>query len=186
MDPRLRRALSQALRVEILERIASDPASARQIAEACGEPLTKITYHTSILRDTGCIQPADPTSSDPGERVYEVTTLMPAPRRLRLSDSTRGRALASVLQRIVDSGIAALEAGILGKRDDSRISCESVVLDDQGWQEAKVIVDEARERLSASRTATSKRLARSGEAGIHATVAFIIFESPADDKSATG
>jgi len=180
VDPRLRRALSQALRVEILERIASHPSSALQIAQQCGEPLARITYHLRILQDTGCIQPGLSSSDDPGEPVYEVTTLVSSSRRLGLSDSTRGYALASVLQRIVDSGVAALDAGTLGSREDNLACCESVLLDQQGWQETKAIADEANERLAAVRAASERRLAEGDEPGLRATIGFVAFETPDD------
>lgn len=186
MDPQLMRAFSQALRVEVLERIAANPASPKQIAEATGEPFSKITYHVSVLRQTGCIRPAEPTNSDPGDCVYEIATLMPSPPRLPLSDSTRGHAFASVLRRIVERGLAALEMGTLGKRRDNRARCESMVVDPRGWQEAQTILDEAAERLAAARVAASKRLAKSGEPGIQATIAFAAFESPWDSKPARG
>jgi hypothetical protein len=181
LDPRLRRALSQALRVEILERIAARPASARQIAEACGEPLSKITYHTSVLADTGCIRPAEPTTSDPGERVYEIAKLMPEPERLPLSDSTRGQVLASVLRRILDRASAALDAGTLGGRDDGIVSCESIVLDQRGWRETKTILDETARQLAAVKSAAADRLAESRKSGFLATVAIAAFESPSDE-----
>ncbi len=75
MDPNLRRVFSQAVRAEILERIAKRPSSPRQIAELTGEPICKITYHASVLYETGCIRPRDPEPADPGERVYEIAPL---------------------------------------------------------------------------------------------------------------
>ncbi|HWM64934.1 MAG TPA: hypothetical protein VNP96_13215 [Solirubrobacterales bacterium] len=184
MDPQLKRALSQAVRVEILERIAARPASPRQIAALSGEPLGKVAYHTTVLCLTGCIRPAEPADSDPGERVYEVATLMPAPPRLALSESTRNHLYAAILRRIVESGSIALEAGTLGNREGDCISCESVVFDPQGWREARAIVDEATEQLAAARSATAKRLARSGEPGIAATIALAAFETPPDSRPA--
>lgn len=176
MDPQLTRALSQTLRVEVLERIASGPASARQIAEVSGEPLSRIAYHTSVLCDTGCIRPIDPAGADPDERLYEVATLLPTTPRLPLSDSTRGHAVAAVLQRILDRGFAALGAGTLDDEEGSRIGCESLLLDERGWSEAKAILDGALERLAATRAASAKRLADSGESGVPVTIAFAGFE----------
>jgi hypothetical protein len=180
VDPNLRRVLSQAVRAEILERIAKRPASARQIAEATGEPLSKITYHTTVLCEAGCIRPLDPDQPDPEERVYELASLESYPSRLPLSDSTRARALSTILRRIVEKGRAALEAGTL-ERDHSRLSCQSLILDEQGLKETKAILDEAAERIAATRSSTARRLAESGRRGLPATVAFAAFESPRDD-----
>lgn len=180
MDPNLRRVLSQAVRVEILERIAKRPTNARQLAESSGDPLSKITYHTSVLYDAGCIVPCDPDQSDPGERIYEIAALDSAPPRLPLSDTNRGRALSSVLRRIVETGRAALQAGTLG--DDSRLSCSSILLDEEGLRDTHAILDEAAERIEATRDASARRLAQDGANGLKATVALAAFESPAEGQ----
>jgi DNA-binding transcriptional ArsR family regulator len=180
VDPNLRKVLSQAVRAEILEWIGKRPASARDIAEATGEPLSKVTYHTSVLYEAGCIRPVDAAARDPAERVYELASLEPGA-RLPLSDSTRARALSSVLRRIVERGRAALEAGTL-QEHASRLSCDSVLLDEQGLREAQRILDEAAERIAAARSATAKRLADTGSTGIEATIALAAFESPREEK----
>jgi DNA-binding transcriptional ArsR family regulator len=183
VDPQLKRALSQALRVEILERIAKCPASPRQLAEATDEPLGRVAYHTSVLRQTGCVHAAEPERSDFGaDCVYELATLLPSPPRLALSDSTRGHALASVLRRILEQGSAALKAGTLGRRLDNRASCESFLVDQQGWEEAQAILGEAAKRLAAAKSAAAERLAQSDEPGIPATIAFAAFESAPEGK----
>lgn len=183
MDPNLRRVLSQAVRAEILERIATLPSSARQIAEITGEPVCRMTYHTSVLHQTGCIRPLDADHPDPGERIYEVTELAAPPPRLALSDSTYGKAIASILRRIVERGGAALEAGTL-TRADNRLSCESVLLDEQGLRETTAILDEAAERIAAARSATALRLSKTGKKGVRATIAFAAFESPPEERTA--
>ncbi len=185
MDPNLRKVLSQAVRVEILERIGKRPSSARQIAEVTGEPFSKITYHTSVLCEAGCIRPLDPTHTDPGERIYELASLESAPSRLLLSDETRGHAISSILRRIVERGRAALEGGTLDG-DGSRVSCHSILLDEQGLQETQAILDDAAKQIAETRAATAKRLSRSGAKRIWATVALAAFESPQDDSSTPG
>jgi hypothetical protein len=183
VDPNLRRVLSQAVRVEILERIATHPSSARQIAELTGEPVCRIVYHTSVLRETGCIRPLGPEHTDPGERVYEVTSLTSRPPRLPLSDSTRDQAIASVLGQILDRGRVAFEAGTLS-RDDSRLSCLSMLLDEQGMRETTEILDEAAKRIAATRSATAKCLAGNGRKSIRATIALAAFECPHEGRPA--
>jgi len=168
--------------VEILERIATRPSSARQIAEMTGEPLCQIAYHTSVLYEAGCIVPLDPAQPDPGERIYEIASLDSAPPRLSLSEHNRSRALSSILRKIVDNGRAALAAGVLDS-ENSRLSCHSILLDEQGLREARAILDEAAERIEAARAATAKRLVRDRGKGVRATIAFAAFESPQDEKN---
>jgi hypothetical protein len=182
MDSQLKRAFSQALRVEVLERIATTPASPRQIAETTGEPLGRVAYHTSILRRTGCIHPIDPDSPESIDCVYRVAALLPPSPRIPLSDSTRGQVLASVLRRIVIQGYAALKAGAFGTNPDHAASCESMRLDDRGVQETRAILEEAAERIAAAKAAAARRLAQSGDAGTPTTVAMAAFEAMPDDE----
>lgn len=172
--------------MEILERIATSPASPRQISALTGEPLGRIAYHASVLHRTGCVRPTDPASPASSDCVYELATLLPfSPPRLPLSESTRGHALASVLRRIVERGSAALRAGTLGKGPHHEASCESMLLDRQGWEETQAILEEAAERISSAKAKATQRLAQSGQPGISATVALAAFEA-APEAEPTG
>lgn len=182
MDPHLSRVFAQAVRAEILERIGKRPSSARDLAEATGEPLSKMTYHTTVLHRAGCISPVDPDADDdPAERVYEVASLTSEPARLPLSAAVRDQAISSILRRIVEQARAALEAGTLGT-DATRLSCVSIVLDEQGRHEAQAILDEAAARLAATRSATARRLSEGGAKGVRTTIALAAFESPPEGK----
>lgn len=184
MDPQLKRAFSQALRVEVLERIATNPASPRQLAEATGEPLGRIAYHTAVLQRTGCVQPVDPASAGSSECLYEVATLLPPAQRMSISHSTRGHVLASVLRRLIELGFAALKAGTLGSTPQPGVSCESVQLDERGWRETEAILAETAERLAAAKAEAARRLARSGESGIPVAIALAAFEAAPDPDRA--
>jgi DNA-binding transcriptional ArsR family regulator len=182
LDPHLRKVFAQAVRAEILERIGKRPSSARDLVEATGEPLSKMTYHLSVLHQAGCIRPVGPhIDADPGERVYEVFSLASEAPRLPLSDAIRDQAISSVLLRIVDHGRAALEAGTLGT-EATRLSCVSILLDEQGQREAQAILDEAAARLAATRSATARRLSGSDVKGVRTTIALAAFESPPQEK----
>ncbi|HEX2096248.1 MAG TPA: helix-turn-helix domain-containing protein [Solirubrobacterales bacterium] len=182
VDPHLRKVFAQAVRAEILERIGKRPSSPRQLAEATGEPLGTMTYHVAVLHRAGCIRPVGPDDGgDPGERVYEVASLGAEPPRLPLSDAIRDRAISSILRRIVEQGRAALAAGTLGA-DATRLSCVSVLLDEQGLREAQAILDEAAARLAATRSASAKRLNESRVKGVRTTIALAGFESPSEEK----
>lgn len=181
MDPHLRRVFAQAVRAEILERIGKRPSSPRELADATGEPLSKMTYHLAVLHQAGCIRLIGGEGGDPGDRVYEVASLAAEPSRLPLSEDIRDRAISSILLRIVEQGRAALAAGTLGT-DATRLSCVSVLLDEQGQREAQEILDEAAARLAAARSATAKRLSESRANGVRTTIALAAFESPPEEK----
>jgi hypothetical protein len=182
LDPHLRKVFAQAVRAEILERIGKLPSSARELAEATGEPLSKMTYHVTVLHRSGCIRPLDPdTAEDIADRVYEVASLDAEPARLPLSDAIRDQAISAVLGNIVEQGRAALAAGTLGT-EATRLSCVSVDLDEQGRREAQLILDEAAARIAATRAATARRLSGGGVKGVRTTIALAAFESPAEEK----
>jgi hypothetical protein len=168
--------------VEILERIATSPASPRQISEATGEPLGRIVYHASVLHRTGCVRPVDPASAESSDCVYELATLLPSPPRLLLSNSTRGHVLASVLRRVLEQALAALKAGVLGSNPDHEASCESLLLDQQGWRETQAILEDAAARIAQAKVAAANRLAETGEAGTPTTVALAAFESAPESE----
>ncbi|HEX5763433.1 MAG TPA: hypothetical protein VFY04_10005 [Solirubrobacterales bacterium] len=170
------------MRAEILERLGKRPSTARDLADATGEPLSNMTYHVIVLHEAGCIQPVKGDShKDPADRVYEVASLAASPPRLPLSDATRDRAISSVLRRIVDHGRAALAAGTLGS-DGARLSCDSAPLDEQGRREAQAILDDAATRLAATRSAAAKRLREDRVKGVRTTIALAAFESPPEQK----
>jgi predicted transcriptional regulator len=184
VDPHLSRVFAQAVRAEILERIGKRPSSARDLADATGEPLSKMTYHTTVLHRAGCIRPVDPgAEADAADRVYEIASLDAELTRLPLSAAIRDQAIASILRNIVEQGRAALEAGTLGT-DATRLSCVSVVLDEQGRREAQAILDEAAARLAATRATTAKRLSQGRGKGVRTTIALAAFESPPEGKPA--
>jgi hypothetical protein len=183
VDPHLRRLFAQAVRAEILERIGKQPCSARELADATGEPLSKMTYHVTVLHEAGCIRPIAPrTDEDPGERVYEIASLATEPPRLPLSAAVRDQAISAILRHIVEQGRAALEAGTLGT-DATRLSCVSIRLDEQGQREAQAILDDAASRLAATRAATAKRLSEAGDKGVRTTIALAAFEAPPKEKA---
>jgi hypothetical protein len=167
--------------VEILERIASNPASPRQLAEKTDEPLRRIVYHISVLHQSGCVRPIRADEAGSSDCVYELATLLPEPPRLQLSDSTRGHALASVLRRIVERGFEALTARTLGGAEN-QASCESLLLDREGWRETQAILSDAANRIAAAKEAAAKRLAQSDEPGIATTVALVAFEAASETE----
>lgn len=158
------------------------PSSARELAAATGEPLSKMTYHLTVLHEAGCVRPVrGDFHEDPADRVYEVGSLEGEAPRLPLSDATRDRAISSVLLRIVEWGRAALAAGTLGT-NAGRLSCVSVPLDKQGRREAQAILDDAATRLAATRSAAARRLSEKHVKGVWTTIALAAFESPPRQK----
>ena len=52
------RALWHPIRARILELLSSGPATRSQLVEASGGPLATVAYHSKVLCQAGCIQPA--------------------------------------------------------------------------------------------------------------------------------
>ena len=56
VDSRLVKALGHPLRQRLLIRFQEDVTSPRTAAEALGEPLGNVAYHTRILLEADCIE----------------------------------------------------------------------------------------------------------------------------------
>lgn len=182
MDTQLARALLNPTRIRILDAVAEGPAGARQLAAMLGERPGVISYHVAVLRETGCIQPARAGQAGPDdEHLYELAPQAVPTRRLaqrQASPSFVGHPSAAALRTIVGRGAGGLAMGTLGEGSGDHLSCFSIVLDRQGWQEVSAAVGDALDRISLAHEESTRRLAGTDEERISATVAVASFESP--------
>lgn len=182
MDRQLVRALLNPMRIRILDAVAESPASTRQLADRLGEGLSVVSYHVGVLRETGCVQPVQAEQENPGDELtYELTPPATPTRRLpprQATPSVLGHPSAAALRTIVKRGTDGLETGTLSGGPGDHLSCVSIVLDQQGWQEVSAAIGSALDRVSVAHEESTKRLSDTDEEGISATVAVASFESP--------
>lgn len=71
MDAKVRQALTHPLRAELLDRLTTEEASPRQLAEALGTGVSRVAYHVAVLRKAGLVKGAATTGSG-GQDTIEV------------------------------------------------------------------------------------------------------------------
>lgn len=190
VDQRLVKALAHPLRVEILIILNERMASPNELSKELEEGLSQVSYHVKVLKDFECIEMVK-TEPRRGavEHYYRATA------RAFLSDREWQKLPASIkpgmsaafMKMLISDVIAAMNGGTFDSRDDRHMSWTPGVVDEQGWAESVDLVNETLDRAMAIHTASAKRLAKSGEDGIPATVVLMNFEGlPADAKSSKG
>lgn len=175
------RALANPTRIRILNAIADNPASPRELGARIGETPAAIGYHLRVLRASGCVrlvEDAPPRASV--DRPYELAPSATPIRRVAPSPSGHpgpGHPPASVVQAALERGRRRHGEDLFGERRD-QLSCASLVVDREGWQEISAAIGEALDRISAAHERSTERLSAGTDAGIEATIAVATFESP--------
>jgi DNA-binding transcriptional ArsR family regulator len=180
VDQRLVKALAHPLRVEILGILNERMASPNELSKELDEGLSQVSYHVKVLKDFECIEMVK-TEPRRGavEHYYRATAraFLGDKEWQRLPDSVKPGVSTSVVRLILNDVIGAMQDGTFDARDDRHISWTPVVVDLQGWQESVDLVNETLDRALAIQDASAKRMAKSGEEGIPATLVLMNFES---------
>lgn len=190
VDQRLVKALAHPLRVEILAILNERMASPNELSKELDEGLSQVSYHVKVLKDFDCIEMVK-TEPRRGavEHYYRATArafLSDSDWR-KLPDSIKPGMSAAFVKMVIDDVVTALNGGTFDARDDRHISWTPGVVDEQGWDESVDLVNETLERVIAIHAGSAKRLAKSGEEGIPATVVLMNFEGlSAQAKSSQG
>jgi DNA-binding transcriptional ArsR family regulator len=190
VDQKLVKALAHPLRVEILTILNERMASPNELSKELDEGLSQVSYHVKVLKDFDCIEMVK-TEPRRGavEHYYRATS------RAFLTDRDWQSLPASVkpgvsfssFKMIVDDVFGALTGGAFDARDDRHLSWTPGVVDQQGWDESVDLINETLDRIIKIHAASAKRLAKSGEEGIPASVVLMSYEglSPEAKKSST-
>jgi DNA-binding transcriptional ArsR family regulator len=188
VDQRLVKALAHSLRVEILTILNERMASPNELSKELEEGLSQVSYHVKVLKDFECIEMVK-TEPRRGavEHYYRATSRAFLTDRdwQSLPESVKPGVSASSFQMIIDDVVGAINGGTFDARDDRHLSWTPGVVDQQGWEESVDLANETLERIIGIHAASAKRLAKSGEEGISATVVLMNFEGQAAEaKSA--
>ena len=187
VDQRLVKALAHPLRVEILTILNERMASPNELSKELEEGLSQVSYHVKVLKDFECIEMVK-TEPRRGavEHYYRATSRAYLTDRdwQSLPDSIKPGMSASGLKMIIDDVVGAINAGSFNAREDVHMSWTPGVVDEQGWTESVDLVNETLESLMGIHAASAKRLAKSGEEGIPATVVLMNFEGRSPEAKA--
>jgi DNA-binding transcriptional ArsR family regulator len=145
-DPNLAKALSHPLRQRILEQLSArgGEASPTQLARQLDAPVGNVAYHVRILQKLDCVE-LTRTRQVRGalEHYYRAIAhpWLDAEQWARLPAPFRRQALARTLRDIVSE---ASDAGVAGGFDhpDAQVTRVTTVLDEQGWQDVAVLLEQ--------------------------------------------
>jgi DNA-binding transcriptional ArsR family regulator len=181
LDPILAKALSHPLRQRILERLSvGGEASPTQLARLLDAPLPNVAYHVRVLLDLECIELVR-TRQVRGalEHYYRAIThpWLDAAQWAQLPASFRRQALARTLRDLVSD---ASDAGIAGGFDQpaAQIARVSVVLDQQGWREVVLVLEQTLASIQRIHADSAVRAAdrKTEREAIDAEIGLLLFE----------
>jgi DNA-binding transcriptional ArsR family regulator len=183
-DPKVLKAFTHPLRVEIFDRLETRVASPSAIAIDLGQPVGTVAYHVRQLCEAGLLRLVDRRARRGAIEHYYTGNLIPT-----ISDEGWGGVPVLLKRAIIGgalhkAGLQLEAAAAHGKldRDGANLSCLSTRLDSRGW--AEVASDLAVTLLRIERMAgeSKTRLTRNLEiSSSEATVLIMLFSDPLPD-----
>lgn len=162
VDPRLVKALSHPLRVQILDVLSERIASPNWLSDRLEATLSHVAYHTRTLNQCGCLSLVD-TAQKRGatEHFYKAAPGSYVSSRVwrRVPQAILGGVSGATLQSFMDRAVAALEAGTIDAREDTVLTWMPLLLDRRGWEEVVSIMEEATDRVLAAQQKSDQRVA---------------------------
>jgi DNA-binding transcriptional ArsR family regulator len=187
-DPRVIKALTHPLRVEILRALEERTASPSELAEEIGAPLGNVSYHVRQLHGLGLIKLVKRTPRR-GAIEHHYKALVQPP----MTDDAWAGQPDLVRESVVSASLGelgeAVNAAAAGggfRRAEAQLVREELTLDEKGFQDVAKELSRSLERIGKIRDDAGKRLAKPGAEGHDANVAVMLFEAgPGEAEAAT-
>jgi DNA-binding transcriptional ArsR family regulator len=185
-DPRIIKALTHPLRIQILAALDERTASPSELADELKAPLGNVSYHVRQLAGLGLIKLVKRTP-----RRGAIEHHYKAVGRPQITDDAWAGTPATVKDAVVgaalgDVGSAVTAAAASGgfSRADSHLTRTQVKLDDRGWKDIDKELGAALKRIEKIADDAGKRLAKGGaDAAQDATLVMMLFGT-ADEAEA--
>lgn len=185
------KALKHWLRVEILAILDNRVASPSELAEELNHPLGNVAYHVKQLVKFKCAELVE-TRQVRGATEHFYRAI----RRPYFHDkdweflpvTARQSISSSIIQMVGRDAAHSLDAGAFDRREDRHLSRTPLVLDEQGWKQMNLMLNELVERGLDLQAEAAQRLSESGEEGLSVRLVMMGFESAPqhqDDEDAT-
>lgn len=175
------KSLAHELRAEILAILNERMASPNELAKELDEGLSQVSYHVKVLKDYEVIRLVK-TEPRRGavEHYYRATSRAYLTNRdwHHLPETVREGMSADLFQAVVDDTVAAMEEGTFDDREDRHLSWTPLMLDEQAWKELQKLLDDTLDQALKLNGEAAKRLAKSDEKGISASVSMLGYEVP--------
>jgi DNA-binding transcriptional ArsR family regulator len=177
-DPRIIKALTHPLRIQILAALDERTASPSELADELGAPLGNVSYHVRQLAGLGLIKLVKRTP-----RRGAIEHHYKAVGRPQITDDAWAGTPATVKDAVVgaalgDLGAAVSSAAAAGgfSRPDAHLTRTQVTLDERGWKDLDTELNATLARVQRITDASGKRLAKAGQDGEDkATVVLMLF-----------
>jgi DNA-binding transcriptional ArsR family regulator len=177
-DPRVIKALTHPLRIQILRALEGRVASPSELAEEIDAPLGNVSYHVRQLHALGLIKLVKKTPRRGAiEHHYEAVAQAP------ITDEAWAGTPGLVKESVVGTSIGQLGSAVNAaaasggfKRPEAQLVREEIALDDKGFQDVAKEVARAVERIAKIRDDAARRLAKDGGSGRAANVVLMLFE----------
>jgi DNA-binding transcriptional ArsR family regulator len=185
-DPRIIKALTHPLRIQILAALDERTASPSELADELGAPLGNVSYHVRQLAGLGLIKLVKRTP-----RRGAIEHHYKAVGRPQISDDAWAGTSATVKDAVVgaalgDVGSAVTSAAASGgfSRPDAHLTRTQVTVDERGWKDLDKELNATLARMEKITADSAKRLAKAdGDGGQPATVVMMLFGT-ADETDA--
>jgi DNA-binding transcriptional ArsR family regulator len=180
----LLKAMAHPTRLRLLGILNYRHISPAEFAREQGEPVSKVAHHFRSLEKLGCIEVVDtrPVRGSTEHFYRRSETLLVRDEDLmEMPEEVSRLLLSSIVRGFLGRVARALRSGTLTARTDAHVTWKAVKLDEEGWREVTEILGSAYEAIDEAEARALKRMEKSGEERLIATVGLAGFESPPDD-----
>jgi DNA-binding transcriptional ArsR family regulator len=185
IDPRLARAISHPLRVQIMVELYRAPMSPAEYATKFGGSLENVAYHFRVLMGCDCVEVvAKRKSRGATEHFYGSTrrALFSAEEFSQLPMAVRGGISAATLSAFMDQAAEALLTNKLDSHANRHLTWQRRRLDEEGFTRVMERLDSVFEWVPVEEAAAVERMKKSGEDPLITTIGLFGFECPEPDR----
>jgi DNA-binding transcriptional ArsR family regulator len=181
IDPRLRKALSHQVRVQILSIANQREVSPSEFSEELGFPLSNISYHFRKLVEYDCIELTKEVPKR-GSREHRYV----GSRRGLISDAdwaqlgqgTQAGVRIAGFQDLINRCTQAVEAETFDSREDASFYWVPITLDDLGWRKMQASIRRVIKEAESFEIESTQRAVNGESETFPATFGILGFESP--------
>lgn len=182
IDQRMVKSIAHPTRMRILTLLNQKTASPVELADELAEPLGNVSYHVRILLDLGSIELVNTVPRRGALEHYYRAVERPwfkATDWQRLPASTRRSVSDTVLKQVWKEIGDTTKEGLFDARSDRHLSHTSLLLDEQGWEQVRDLLDDTLRRVREIQTEAAARLADEGSqaSSIPSAVVFMHYET---------
>ena len=175
------KAMTHPLRNQILAELNKEAMSPSQFSRRHEMSLPTVSYHFRVLEKANCVElVCERPVRGSVEHFYRATkkALFDGKAWEDLPESVRTKVSGRIISDFLGVAAEAMLEETFDSRKNRHAAWQRVHVDEQGWQDASDIILRATREVMKTTNDAKGRLIRSGEKGLMATWALLLFESP--------